>query len=110
MINLTSQPLTLKLLRQELDMRQQGPNESVEAYAADIANKCHRLSLNEAEKMNYFIRGLKKELQYHVRISRPATYQEAVELAKLESAIPSESDTQRNERYKIADHSTAVSS
>ena len=32
-------PLVLELLREELGMRQQGPNESVEVYTADITNK-----------------------------------------------------------------------
>lgn len=77
-------------LRQELNMRKQLDNESVTSFANDITSRCQRLNLSKEEKLNYFLLGLKRNLQNFVVLQQPKTFDEAVQLAKLKSSIKAE--------------------
>lgn len=50
------------LVRDELDQRKQGPNESVTIYSDDIRRLCQRLNLPKAEWRHALVRGLHSEL------------------------------------------------
>lgn len=75
------------LVREELDQRKQGQNESVTNYSDDIRRLCQRLNLPKTEWRHAFVRGLRSELRSHVVPQQPATYEQAENLAALKEAL-----------------------
>ena len=78
------------LLRQELNKRHQGKNESLEDYTEDIYRRCHRLNINGNEMRDIFVQGLSPALKAHVIITQPQTMEEAVTSARLKNAVLAE--------------------
>ena len=75
------------LRRQELNARKQGVEESLDTYVDDIDARAQKLHLTDAETMQCFIQGLQSDLKEHVILTRPETYNEAVDAARLKNSL-----------------------
>ena len=53
-------------LRQELSVRRQGSNESIEKYLTDLNDKFSCLDLRDEDKLSYLIQGLRPDIQADV--------------------------------------------
>ena len=60
-------------LRQELSVRRQGSNESIEKYLADLNDKFSCLDLRDEDKLSYLIQGLRPDIQVDVLKKEPKT-------------------------------------
>ena len=67
----------------ELADRKQQPNESVEAYVADIERRCCQLRKSPEERMEVCVRGLLPDIRNYVIKSHPKTVDEAITQARL---------------------------
>ena len=74
-------------LRQELNQRKQGTQESVVDYTADMRRQCQRLGLPKSEWLHIFIQGLRSDIKSHVVLQQPESFEEAENLAKLKEAV-----------------------
>ena len=83
-------------LRQELSVRRQGSNESIEKYLADLNDKFSCLDLRDEDKLSYLIQGLRPDIQVDVLKKEPKTYVAAEDTARLIYSIQ-QSLTQRRE-------------
>ena len=72
---------------QAVSTRQQGPLEPLDAYLTDLTNKFRRLNISDADKMRYFVQGLKPDVRETVLLRQPRTFREAQEMARLACAV-----------------------
>ena len=83
-------------LWQELSVRRQGSNESIEKYLADLNDKFSCLDLRDEDELSYLIQGLTPDIQADVLKKEPKTYAAAEDTARLIYSIQ-QSLTQRLE-------------
>ncbi len=81
----------------ELADRKQRPDETVEAYIADIERRCCQLSKTPAERMEVFIRGLLQDIRSHVIKAHPDNVDDAVTQARLAQSTTTRSGPQTAE-------------
>ena len=81
----------------ELADRKQRPDETVEAYVADIERRCCQLSKTPEERMEVFIRGLLPDIGSHVIKAHPNTVDDAVTQARLAQSTTTRSGPQTAE-------------
>ena len=74
-------------LRQELNQRKQGPNESLADYSADMRKRFLRLEIPETETIFIYVNGLKPHLRSHVVLQQPKSLEEAETLAKIKNSV-----------------------
>ena len=67
--------------------RQQGPVEPLDTYLTDLTGKFRRINISDADKMRYFVQGLRADLRETVLLKQPKTFREAEEMARLASAV-----------------------
>ena len=72
---------------QAITTRQQGPVESLDTYLNDLTNKFRRIKISDADKMRYFVQGLRADLRETVLLKQPKSFQEAEEMARLTAAV-----------------------
>ena len=72
---------------QAVSTRQQGPLEPLDVYLTDLTNKFRRLNISDADKMRYFIQGLRSDVRETVLLKQPRTFREAQEMARLACAV-----------------------
>ena len=75
-------------MRQSLDQRRQGANETVSDYIAAVRKACYRLKLPKEEVLNIFVRGLKSELRDFI-LNSPTDFETDQNLTKLKEATMS---------------------
>ena len=75
------------LIWQAVTTRQQGPLEPLDTYLTDLTNKFRRLNITDAEKMRYFVQGLRTEVRKTVLLKQPKTFREAEEMARLACSV-----------------------
>lgn len=75
------------ILWQAVSTRQQGTVESLDTYLNDLSSKFRRLNIADADKMRYFVQGLRPEIRETVLLKQPKTFQEAEEMARLACAV-----------------------
>ena len=75
------------LRRQELNARMQGSNEPLEEYIDDIDAKAQKLRLTDNETMQCFMQGLQPDIKEHVILTKPETFSEAVNTARLKNSL-----------------------
>ena len=85
--NQFSNPASLWLWRQQLCSRTQGETETVANYASDIRRLCKRIGLQDIDRTQYFIQGLRPDLKTHVILGQPKTLAEAENLANLKETV-----------------------
>ena len=68
---------------QAVSTRQQGPLEPLDVYLTDLTNKFRRLNISDADKMRYFVQGLRSDVRETVLLKQPQTFREAQEMARL---------------------------
>ena len=72
---------------QAFSTRQQGPLEPLDVYLTDLTNKFRRLNISDADKMRYFVQGLRSDVRETVLLKQPRTFREAQEMARLACAV-----------------------
>ena len=75
------------IIWQAVSTRQQGAMESLDTYLTDLTNKFRRLKIADADKMRYFVQGLRPEICETVLLKQPRTFREAEEMARLACAV-----------------------
>ena len=75
------------IIWQAVSTRQQGAMESLDTYLTDLTNKFRRLKIADADKMRYFVQGLRPEIRETVLLKQPRTFREAEEMARLACAV-----------------------
>ena len=75
------------IIWQAVSTRQQGTMESLDTYLTDLTNKFRRLKIADADKMHYFLQGLRPEICKTVLLKQPRTFREAEEMARLVCAV-----------------------
>ncbi|KAL9960522.1 hypothetical protein ACROYT_G033994 [Oculina patagonica] len=75
------------IIWQAVATRQQGSIESLDTYLTDLTNKFRRLNITDAEKMRYFVQGLRPEIRETVLLKQPKSFREAEEIARLTCAV-----------------------
>ena len=75
------------IIWQAITIRQQGPVESLATYLTDLTGKFRRINISDADKMRYFVQGLRADLRETVLLKQPKTFREAEEMARLASAV-----------------------
>ena len=75
------------IIWQAITTRQQGPVEPLDTYLTDLTGKFRRINISDADKMRYFVQGLRADLKETVLLKQPKTFREAEEMARLASAV-----------------------
>ena len=75
------------IIWQAVCTRQQGPKELLDTYLTDLTNKFRRLNISDADKMRYFIQGLRPDVRKTVLLRQPKTFREAEEMALLACSV-----------------------
>ncbi|KAL9975543.1 hypothetical protein ACROYT_G012715 [Oculina patagonica] len=75
------------IIWQAVATRQQGSIEPLDTYLTDLTNKFRRLNITDAEKMRYFVQGLRPEIRETVLLKQPKSFREAEEIARLTCAV-----------------------
>ena len=75
------------LIWQSVTTRQQGTLEPLDTYLSDLTNKFRRLNITDAEKMRYFVQGLRADVRKTVFLRQPTTFREAEEIARLACSV-----------------------
>ena len=75
------------IIWQAVTTRQQGAIEPLDTYPTDLTNKFRRLNITDAEKMRYFVQGLRPEIRETVLLRQPKSFREAEEIARLTCAV-----------------------
>ena len=75
------------IIWQAITTRQQGPVEPLDTYLTDLTGKFRRINISDADKMRYFVQGLRADLRETVLLKQPKTFREAEEMARLASAV-----------------------
>ena len=75
------------IIWQAVSTRQQGAVESLDTYLTDLTNKFRRLKIADADKVHYFVQGLRPEIRETVLLKQPRTFREAEEMARLACAV-----------------------
>jgi hypothetical protein len=78
---------------QALDTTQQGTNQSVDAYIAEIKWKFATLSKSPGEQLSAFVRGLRSDIKAFVIAQSPTTLAQAEEKARLAEVVSNLSAT-----------------
>ena len=68
---------------QAVSTRQQGPLEPLDVYLTDLTKKFRKLNISHADKMRYFVQGLRSDVRETVLLKQPQTFREAQEMARL---------------------------
>ena len=61
--------------------------EPLDTYLTDLTGKFRRINISDADKMRYFVQGLRADLRETVLLKQPKTFREAEEMARLASAV-----------------------
>ncbi|KAJ7357478.1 hypothetical protein OS493_024994, partial [Desmophyllum pertusum] len=72
---------------QAVSTRQQGAIEPLDTYLTDLTNKFRRLNIADADKMRYFVQGLRPEIRKTVLLKQPKTFRESEEMARLACSV-----------------------
>ncbi|KAL9972507.1 hypothetical protein ACROYT_G018827 [Oculina patagonica] len=75
------------IIWQAITTRQQGPVESLDTYLNDLTSKFRRINISDADKMRYFVQGLRADLRETVLLKQPKSFQEAEDMARFASAV-----------------------
>ena len=75
------------IIWQAISTRQQGTMESLDTYLTDLTNKFCWLKIADADKMRYFLQGLRPEICKTMLLKQPRTFREAEEMARLVCAV-----------------------
>ena len=75
------------IIWQAVFTRQQGAVESLDTYLTDLMNKFRRLKIADADKMRYFVQGLRPEICETVLLKQPRIFCEAEKMARLACAV-----------------------
>lgn len=69
---------------QAVTSRKQGELEQLDTYVTELTNNFRRLNITDAEKINYFLQGLRSEIRKTVLMKQPKSFREAKrQLARL---------------------------
>ena len=61
--------------------------EPLDTYLTDLTGKFRGINISDADKMRYFVQGLRADLRETVLLKQPKTFREAEEMARLTSAV-----------------------
>lgn len=75
------------IIWQAVSTRQQGAMESLDTSLTDLTNKFRRLKIADADKMRFFVQGLRPEMCETVLLKQPRTFHEAEEMTRLACAV-----------------------
>ena len=62
------------IIWQVITTRQQGPVEPLDTYLTDLTGKFRRINISDADKMRYFVQGLRADLKETVLLKQPKTF------------------------------------
>ena len=73
--------------------RQQGELEPLDTYLTELTNNSRRLHITDAEKMRYFVQGLRSEIRKAVLMKQPKSFREAEKMARLACSVENTMNT-----------------
>ena len=80
---------------QAVTTRQQGELEPLDAYLTDLTKNFRRLNITDAEKMRYFVQGLRSEIRKAVLMKQPKSFREAEQMARLACSVENTMNSSR---------------
>ena len=80
---------------QVVTTRQQGELEPLDTYLTELTNNFRRLHINDAEKMRYFVQGLRSEIRKAVLMKQPKSFREAEKMARVAFYVENTMNTSR---------------
>ena len=80
---------------QAVTTRQQGELEPLDTYLTELTNNFRRLHITDAEKMRYFVQGLRSEIRKAVLMKQPKSFREAEKMARLAFYVENTMNTSR---------------
>ena len=80
---------------QAVTTRQQGELEPLDTYLTELTNNFRRLHITDAEKMRYFVQGLRSEIRKAVLMKQPKSFREAEKMARLACSVENTMNTSR---------------
>ena len=80
---------------QAVTTRQQGELEPLDTYLTELTNNFRRLHITDAEKMRYFVQGLRSEIRKAVLMKQPNPFREAEKMARLACSVENTMNTSR---------------
>jgi hypothetical protein len=83
--------------------RKQLPNETLDSYTSDIIRWCRQSNKSDAEQMSIFVRGLLPSLRGFVFSKEPKTFRNALEAARLGTAVQQTTDSDSPSNTKTVD-------
>ena len=80
---------------QAVTTRQQGELEPLDTYLTELTNNFRRLHITDAEKMRYFVQGLRSEIRKAVLMKQPKSFREAEKMARVAFYVENTMNTSR---------------
>ena len=80
---------------QAVTTRQQGELEPLDTYLTELTNNFRRLHITDAEKMRYFVQGLRSEIRKAVLMKQSKSFREAEKMARLAFYVENTMNTSR---------------
>ena len=80
---------------QAVTTRQQGELESLDTYLTELTNNFRQFHVTDAEKMRYFVQGLRSEIRKAVLMEQPKSFREAKKMARLAFSVENTMNTSR---------------
>ena len=80
---------------QAVTTRQQWELEPLDTYLTELTNNFRRLHITDAEKMRYFVQGLRSEVRKAVLMKQPKSFREAEKMARLACSVENTMNTSR---------------
>ena len=81
------------IIWQAVTIRQQGELEPLDTYLTELTNNFRRLHITDAEKMRYFVQGLRSEVRKAVLMKQPKSFREAEKMARLACSVENTMNT-----------------
>ena len=82
---------------QAVTTRQQGEIEPLDVYLTDLTKNFRRLNITDAEKMRYFVQGLRNEIRKAVLMKQPKSFREAEQMARLACSVENTMNSSRED-------------
>ena len=78
---------------QTVTIIQRGELKPLDTYLTELTNNFRRLHITDAEKMRYFVQGLRSEIRKAVLMEQPKSFREAEKMARLACSVENTMNT-----------------
>ena len=78
---------------QTVTIIQRGELKPLDTYLTELTNNFRRLHITDAEKMRYFVQGLRSEIRKAILMEQPKSFREAEKMARLACSVENTMNT-----------------